>query len=146
MERYQERPPTYVSHSPEAITLPPVPQHDFTHPHAQPDLKLPDLKTVLSSPDFRSPNRRISNSQSSPIATSVRSLPPIDAFNAQHAARGPSVESAVMSPNKSRSVIGAEDSGTLRSTTTVSMDDPDVRMAAEALSGLGNPGMSRHYI
>lgn len=25
--------------------------------------------------------------------------------------------------------------------TSVSMDDPDVRLAAEALSGLGNPGM-----
>lgn len=27
-----------------------------------------------------------------------------------------------------------------RATSVVSMDDPDVRIAAEALSGLGNPG------
>jgi hypothetical protein len=30
---------------------------------------------------------------------------------------------------------------TNRRETSVSMDDPDVRLAAEALSGLGNPGM-----
>jgi hypothetical protein len=32
------------------------------------------------------------------------------------------------------------DDATQRS-TSVSMDDPDVRLAAEALSGLGNPGV-----
>jgi hypothetical protein len=34
------------------------------------------------------------------------------------------------------------DEKTGRSTSVVSMEDPDVRIAAEALSGLGNPGAS----
>ena len=37
------------------------------------------------------------------------------------------------------SVPSAYDDGSRRD-TSVSMDDPDVRLAAEALSGLGNPG------
>jgi hypothetical protein len=39
------------------------------------------------------------------------------------------------------SVMSAQDGGERRRETSVlSVDDPDVRLAAEALSGLGNPG------
>jgi hypothetical protein len=38
------------------------------------------------------------------------------------------------------SVVSGEDRR--RETSILSVDDPDVRLAAEALSGLGNPGQS----
>lgn len=140
MELYKERPPEYVSHNPDAITLPSVPQHDFGQPVIHADVTLPDLKTVLSSPAFQRaspPSNFVLHG--SPAATSVRSLPPIDAINGPHGSTGKSAESAVLSPSEEGSTIGAEEPG-IRSTSAVSMDDPDVRIAAEALSGLGNPG------
>lgn len=45
------------------------------------------------------------------------------------------------SPMDTASVWSAQDEKARRE-TSVSIDDPDVRLAAEALSGLGNPGMS----
>jgi hypothetical protein len=45
------------------------------------------------------------------------------------------------SPMDTASVWSAQDEKARRE-TSVSMDDPDVRLAAEALSGLGNPGTS----
>ena len=44
------------------------------------------------------------------------------------------------SPMDTASVLSAQDDAAPRRETSVSMDDPDVRLAAEALSGLGNPG------
>lgn len=46
------------------------------------------------------------------------------------------------SPLGTASAMSAEDRA-VRSTSVVSMDDPDVRIAAEALSGLGNPAGER---
>jgi len=134
MELYQERPPDYVSHSPESIKLPAVPQHDFAPSHAQADLKLPGLHAVLSSPDHGS-----FASHGSPTATSMGNLPPIDAINYVSAAAEKSTESSTFSPLETGSATSMDDPKG-RPTGTVSMDDPDVRIAAEALSGLGNPG------
>jgi hypothetical protein len=44
------------------------------------------------------------------------------------------------SPMDTTSIRSTQDDACRRD-TSVSMDDPDVRLAAEALSGLGNPGM-----
>jgi hypothetical protein len=44
------------------------------------------------------------------------------------------------SPMDTASVRSVQEDGVSRRETSVSMDDPDVRLAAEALSGLGNPG------
>lgn len=46
---------------------------------------------------------------------------------------------AMASPSETGSLHGEEDRGR-RAKSIVSMEDPDVRLAAEALSGLGNPG------
>lgn len=50
-----------------------------------------------------------------------------------------STESVVMSPSESGSVMSLDEKSARP--TSVSMDDPDERMAAEALFGLGNPGI-----
>lgn len=47
----------------------------------------------------------------------------------------------VGSPMDTTSVMSAQDDAARRrEMSVVSVDDPDVRLAAEALSGLGNPG------
>ena len=53
------------------------------------------------------------------------------------------MESAVRSPSETGSTMSIEERGERRSTSVLSMDDPDVRIAAEALSGLGNPGIDK---
>lgn len=52
------------------------------------------------------------------------------------------MESAVISPTDTASVMSMDERGH-RSTSVVSLEDPDVRLAAEALSGLGNSGMHK---
>lgn len=49
------------------------------------------------------------------------------------------VEPAMTSPSEVGSAMSMEERG-MRSTSVVSIDDPDVRIAAEALSGLGKLG------
>jgi hypothetical protein len=46
---------------------------------------------------------------------------------------------AMTSPSEAGSLRSEEGRGR-RTKSIVSMEDPDVRLAAEALSGLGNPG------
>ena len=89
--------------------------------HAPADITLPDLKSVLADlpPKTGHPNA-FSN------AVAAREMD-------QMGMPRTSIESDAAS-NMSL------DDGTQRS-TSVSMDDPDVRLAAEALSGLGNPGV-----
>ena len=142
IERVSPPVPIYMSHNPRDLNLPSVPQTEISHAHAQAEITLPDLRTVLSPefqqnslpPHFRSPNV----GPASP--TSTRSLPRIDLGPAYAYETSRSSESAMMSPSESGSVMSIDDRG-LRP-TSVSMDDPDVRIAAEALSGLGNPGIS----
>lgn len=50
------------------------------------------------------------------------------------------MEAAVASPTNIGGFRAAEESRT-RTTSVLSVDDPDIRDAAEALAGLGNPGM-----
>lgn len=52
---------------------------------------------------------------------------------------GGGIEPAIGSPSEVGSVTSMEERK--GRATSVSMDDPDVRIAAEALSGLGNPGV-----
>lgn len=137
-----EQPLHAISRPPDTAAWPAVPQHAPAQPAPAPapvassDITLPDLKTVLS-PDFE---RRRCSPQSSArpgSPTSVRSLPRIDPGYHSMQERGTDVTMA--SPLESGSVMSVDDQG-LRSTSVVSMEDPDVRIAAEALSGLGNPG------
>ena len=139
MEHQQHAsPPAYISHNPAELNFPSVPQTDISRAHAVAEITLPGLKTVLS-PDFQEVDYQTSNGgHESP--TSVRSLPRIDPGPGYALVERKSLEpAAVVSPSDGGSVMSVEDRG-VRS-TSVSMDDPNVRIAAEALSGLGNPGM-----
>jgi hypothetical protein len=68
-------------------------------------------------------------------------LPVPNSATFPRAPEGPPRED-VGSPMDTASVRSMQDDSAGRRETSVSMDDPDVRLAAEALSGLGNPGMS----
>lgn len=129
MEAQQHTPRSAVARSPEDVEWPAVPRHEI-RPHTH-DFTLPDLKTVLS-PDFE----RLSTPRHPPSPQSARSLPRIDLGHSLNE-RGADVRMA--SPLESASVISLEERNG-RATSVVSMEDPDVRLAAEALSGLGNPG------
>ncbi|THY20647.1 transcription factor Opi1 [Aureobasidium pullulans] len=124
MESQRQAPPGYAySHHPDNLKLPSVPQQELHMNHAPADITLPDLKSVLADlpPKTGHPNA-FSN------AVAARELD-------QMGMPRTSIESDAAS-NMSL------DDGTQRS-TSVSMDDPDVRLAAEALSGLGNPDFAR---
>ncbi|KAK4501852.1 hypothetical protein PRZ48_007661 [Zasmidium cellare] len=139
MELQQERPPDYVQRSPETVEWPAIPQHAPEHPRPSSDITLPDLKTVLSS-DFEQMSPR-QPSVTSPV-NSVRSLPRMDPgpeYNhaVQDHRRG--LDTIMAGANETDSVMSYEDTNARTGSRALSVEDPDVRMAAEALSGLGNP-------
>lgn len=149
MQQAQERPrvppPAYVQHEPESLHLPSVPTHA---PHRVDDNgRLPGIKS-LDLPE--------TNARHTP-RTSVELSPRAQCDAAQwgmlpsmHSAAFPRVPDGmprsgtedIGSPMDTASVRSTQDDASRRE-TSVSMDDPDVRLAAEALSGLGNPGKQR---
>jgi len=119
----QTQPPAYAQHDPQTLNLPSVPTHT-----------LPSLRS-LDLPDAHASRASI---ELSPKAVNAQWLPP-----PLHSAPFSRVaDSDVGSPMEVDrcSVISGEDRR--RETSVLSVDDPDVRLAAEALSGLGNPGQS----
>lgn len=142
MEASSERPPGYTSHAPEDVILPSVPQHAPDQPLFQADITLPDLKTVLSS-EFENrsttPGSLTSHQLRHGSPTSVRSLPRIDpGYAVTTDVHSRSGDMHMGSPVETGSAMSGDDQ-TARS-TSVSIDDPDVRLAAEALSEIGKPG------
>ena len=133
MELERDKPPSYSSHNPNTLNLPSVPQGPVAHPDA-------------STLDFRTPRASYQESPNIPILSAAYHL---DAFKRQPAPEqhhSPTISSRTtnmhqrpaseaMSP---RSIMSLDD--VPARAPSVSMDDPDVRIAAEALSGLGNPG------
>jgi hypothetical protein len=113
----------YDQHADHNLKLPSVPTQDLhMNNHAPADITLPDLKSVLADLPTKTvhPNVLLN-------AAATRDMDP------QVNMPRTSIESDAAS---NMSI----DDATQRS-TSVSMDDPDVRLAAEALSGLGNPGV-----
>ena len=141
MELQLPSPPAYVSHDPADLHLPAVPRGEMSPPHAKADFTLPDLRTILA-PEFSdatlSPSSRTFSGDNT-ASPSVRSLPPMDPGPSYASVGRRSTESVVMSPSESGSVMSLDEKSTRP--ISVSMDDPDERTAAEALSGLGNPGI-----
>jgi len=144
----QERPPpAYAQHEPESFHLPAVPTHI---PHTpQNNGRLPGIKS-LDLPDATPLTRHTPRNS---VEVSPRSQ-----FDSAHWSHLPTLGNAALqkahdglsrggedagSPMSMASVLSADDK--TRRETSVSMDDPDVRLAAEALSGLGNPGTLTHY-
>lgn len=140
MQEEQQRPPppAYVQHEPESFQLPSVPTHA---PLRQSNARLPGIR-ALDLPDTTTA-RHSRRSSTEPHANGAQwaARPPL------HSATFPRVPDGLPadmgSPMDTASVLSAQDEAARRRETSVSMDDPDVRLAAEALSGLGNPGACR---
>ncbi|OAL00083.1 Opi1-domain-containing protein [Phaeosphaeriaceae sp. SRC1lsM3a] len=133
-EQQQQRPPppAYAQHEPESFHLPSVPTHLPQTPLS--NGRLPGIKSLDLPDATRSARHTPHNSIELP---------------ALHSATFPRVPEAlprlpedIGSPMDTASVWSAQDEKARRE-TSVSMDDPDVRLAAEALSGLGNPDFVR---
>lgn len=139
-EQHQQKrapPPAYAQHEPESFHLPSVPTHN---PNRENDAaRLPPIKS-LDLPDTfvrHTPRNSIEfNPRLGQESPQWNTLPGL------HSATFPKVPESlpreeVGSPMDTASVRSMD---TTRREPSVSMDDPDVRLAAEALSGLGNPG------
>jgi hypothetical protein len=144
-EQQRQPPPAYAQHEPESFHLPSVPTHN---PHTTPSNgRLPGIK-ALDLPDAtRSARHTPRNSiESSPRpyldGAQWGQLPSLHSATFPRVPDGiPRMPEDIGSPMDTASVWSAQDEKARRE-TSVSMDDPDVRLAAEALSGLGNPGTS----
>lgn len=147
MQQEQQRPPppAYAQHEPESFHLPSVPTH-IPQPQ-QPSSRLPGIKSL----DLPDATRSARHTPRNSIELSPRSqldgaqwghLPALHSATFPRVPDGlPRLPEDIGSPMDTASVWSAQDEKARRE-TSVSMDDPDVRLAAEALSGLGNPGMS----
>jgi len=136
-------PPAYTQHEPESLHLPSVPTHIPSH---VPDHgRLPGIKS-LDLPDTKArhtPHKTIEYSPRSQYDRSQWGMLPVP--NNATFTRAPEglPREDVGSPMDTASVRSMQDDNVGRRETSVSMDDPDVRLAAEALSGLGNPDFVR---
>ncbi|KAI4918828.1 hypothetical protein J4E85_009616 [Alternaria conjuncta] len=136
-------PPAYTQHEPESLHLPSVPTHIPSH---VPDHgRLPGIKS-LDLPDTKARHTPHNSIEYSPRSQYDRSqwgmLPVPNNATFTRAPEGLPRED-VGSPMDTASVRSMQDDNVGRRETSVSMDDPDVRLAAEALSGLGNPDFVR---
>lgn len=116
----QAQPPAYAQHDPQSLDLPSVPTHT-----------LPSLRS-LDLPDVHASRASI---ELSPKATWGAFQPPL---NSATFPKVPEVDVGSPMEVDRCSVVSGDDRR--REMSVLSVDDPDVRLAAEALSGLGNPG------
>ncbi|KAF2448648.1 Opi1-domain-containing protein [Karstenula rhodostoma CBS 690.94] len=122
MEQERAQPPAYTQHDPSSLDLPSVPTHS-----------LPSLRS-LDLPDAQPSHPSV---ELSPKTSSA----PWGALPRMAFPRVP--EGDVGSPmDMDRASVTSGDDRR-RDMSVVSMEDPDVRLAAEALSGLGNPDFAR---
>lgn len=141
MQEEQQRPPppAYIQHEPETLHLPSVPTHA---PDCQSNGRLPGIK-ALDLPDATARHTPRNSMDMSPRSATDGSqwgvLPVLHSATFPKVPEGLPVD--IGSPMDTASVLSAQDEAARRRETSVSMDDPDVRLAAEALSGLGNPGV-----
>ncbi|KAF2269442.1 clock-controlled protein-like protein 8 [Lojkania enalia] len=153
MDMQQERPPAYTQHEPESLHLPSVPTHAPTT-HDKSSDRLPGIRSLdlpdatAARPHASHPSIELSpRSQSQAEHAQWGSLPPLSSATFPRVPEGmprSSTEIEIGSPMDTASVVSAvDDSGRPREMSVLSVDDPDVRLAAEALSGLGNPDFVR---
>ncbi len=145
MQEEQQRPPppAYNQHEPESFQLPSVPTHA---PNRQTNARLPGIKAI-DLPDATPrhiPRNSIELSPPSTDGAQWSVLPSLNNATFPKVPDGHPVD--IGSPMDTASVLSAQDDAARRRDTSVSMDDPDVRLAAEALSGLGNPGEHLYLI
>jgi hypothetical protein len=140
MESQRQAPPGYAAHHSQTddannLKLPAVPQGDLLDRHGNHSpsdlITLPDLKSVLAD----LPTKTVHPNVLLNATTTTSPTPARDADHQQQHYHYMPTRSSLESDTASNMSL---DDATQRS-TSVSMDDPDVRLAAEALSGLGNP-------
>ncbi|KAF2742195.1 clock-controlled protein-like protein 8 [Sporormia fimetaria CBS 119925] len=152
MELQQERPPppAYAQHDPKTVSSLPseTPSSDADRLPGIRSLDLPNASTSASPRIYTShtDNRNRSRSRFDHLRQ-WQSLPPLNGTmpprTNEHSYRQPS-EADAGSPMDTASIASAQDDGGhRRAPSAVSIEDPEVRLAAEALSGLGNPGLLR---
>ncbi|KAF9737413.1 hypothetical protein PMIN03_000899 [Paraphaeosphaeria minitans] len=122
MEQERALPPAYTQHDPSSLDLPSVPTHSLPSLRS---LDLPDAQP--SHPSVELSPRTSSTQWGALPRTAFPRLPEGDVSSPMDLDRA--------------SVTSGDDRR--RDMSVVSMEDPDVRLAAEALSGLGNPDFAR---
>jgi len=132
-QQQHERPPAYSHTDPDTIVLPSAPQHDPQAP-----IQLPDIKS-LNLPEA---NRFLANGAQH---TSQWQLPPAHSVFSPSRSDFPRPSVEIASPMDTASVV-SYDGNAVRAGSVMSMDDPETRMAAEALSALGNLGTPAHLL
>lgn len=145
-------PPAYLQHDPESFHLPSVPTHTparqvngngngngHGHGHGRlPGIKALDLPHAVPR---HSPPSVISTDLSPRMLVESPQWGLLPSLNSATFPKVPEgLPMDMGSPMDTASVLSAHDDLPRPRDTSVSMDDPDVRLAAEALSGLGNPG------
>lgn len=134
--QFPERPPSYSqSHDPQSIYLPSVPKIEIPQTHNERALP------PTSPPAVEKPQR--------PEPTHWPSSNPLSAYYQSSALESSptSRSTAGVSSSSTMDVDGANsDSRSRRAGSVLSMDDPDVRLAAEALGDLrAGKYMNSHY-
>ncbi|KAF2815631.1 Opi1-domain-containing protein [Mytilinidion resinicola] len=155
MNVQQEHPPAYA-HEPDQLQLPSVPQHDLpSSPQSSTRQHLPGIKALHLPPTKVARNYTTNsshvvvdvskNASNDPqqwhytLPLSHTNFPQVPTTVPRAAA-----EESIGSPmDDVQSMASVEDQHSYKSASIISMDDPDVRLAAEALSGLGNPDFVR---
>lgn len=144
-------PPAYsqLEDSPASLHLPAVPRHAPTNSPAHGHERLPSIE-ALALPDVRRHRHGSSHSRDfsprshfEPSPFPAGTLPPPNGVTLTPRLHGTSTPRDMGSPMDTASIASTSPRTTStrgRATSAVSVDDPDVRLAAEALSGLGNPG------
>ncbi|KAF2734358.1 clock-controlled protein-like protein 8 [Polyplosphaeria fusca] len=142
MQQEHPPPPAYAQHEPESLHLPSVPTHAPLSP--QNTDRLPGIR-ALALPDSNarthidlSPRTSQAEWSAGLLPLSSATFPRVPEGFPRNG--GDAVD--VGSPMDTASVASLGDERR-RETSVLSVDDPDVRLAAEALSGLGNPDFAR---
>ena len=132
MEVQQAWQSTYKT-DPETLVLPSVPQHDPASRPAASGLSLPAIKS-LGLPDVYTAKSSTNGHTQYWKPLQANSLPSVPTTAPQS-----SIET-IGSPMETESVTSFEGYNGHRNGSIISIDDPEARMAAEALSGLRNLG------
>lgn len=144
MQQERRPAPFHADHDPAQLHLPSVPAHTIGSPtnHNAHALHLPDLKS-LGLPDHHHYQTQHHNTRADPshAAWQHNGSSPSPNFPTTSSVTARPVVADAGSPMDVSSQMSMDD---LRHRDlSVSMEDADVRMAAEALSGLGNPDFLR---
>ena len=150
----------------DSLLLPSVPQNVPLIREDKSKINLPDIRSINITPSNREPIAAAARAaaktiqkSTSPFDATRYSITPGPVQDVKASQRGSPLTSLIfpavpsIAPRSTANVAESDGTGqgdaasvmslddASQRAPSVSMDDPDVRIAAEALSGLGNPGM-----